>query len=79
MVYAGTMRDPERIGRVLKLLEEFWRKWPDYRLAQIVSNAYIQSGTATTTADPYYMEDDVLEAHLTKLLADDYRRAKDGE
>ncbi|MCO5170682.1 MAG: hypothetical protein M9894_30495 [Planctomycetes bacterium] len=33
------MRDPERIPRVLSVLEEVWRLYPDQRLSQLVMNA----------------------------------------
>jgi hypothetical protein len=32
-------RDPDRIPRVLELLEEVWRLYPDQRLGQILLNA----------------------------------------
>lgn len=32
------MRKPERIPKIVKLLEEAWTKVPDWRLGQLVSN-----------------------------------------
>jgi uncharacterized protein YihD (DUF1040 family) len=50
------MRDPARIKRILSLLERVWHQNPDMRLGQIVTNA--------TSTDPFYLEDDKLEAYL---------------
>lgn len=57
------MRDPARIDRILKLLEFYWRKHPDLRLAQIVLNAC----TATKDRDRaacYNFEDSEFESIL---------------
>lgn len=32
------MRDPKRIPRICKKLEKLWKKYPDFRLGQLVSN-----------------------------------------
>jgi uncharacterized protein YihD (DUF1040 family) len=32
------MRDPKRIPRIIKKLEKVWKKHPDYRLGQLISN-----------------------------------------
>jgi hypothetical protein len=34
----ATMRDPARIPRICKKLEKVWKKHPDQRLGQLVSN-----------------------------------------
>ena len=53
------MRNPDRIPKILKLLEEIWKKQPDVRLGQLIS-------TITTKKSPGYSiwfieDDDVLE------------------
>jgi len=49
------MRGPERIDHVLKVVGETWKKYPDLRLGQLISNAM--------GGDDYvfFTEDDVLE------------------
>lgn len=32
------MRDPERIERILRMLESLWKKYPDQRLGQLLGN-----------------------------------------
>jgi uncharacterized protein YihD (DUF1040 family) len=56
------MRDPERIPRVLHLLEEYWLKNPGLRLGQIVVNMAAQSG------QPFYFEDNEMERRLREVL-----------
>ena len=53
------MRNPERIPKILKELENFWEQNPDWRLGQVISNfSYELMGNN----DPFYMEDaDLLE------------------
>ena len=36
--YIRSGRDPSRIRRVLSLLEEYWTRYPDLRLGQIIMN-----------------------------------------
>lgn len=52
------MRDPKRIKRILKRVEEIWTKNPDLRLTQLIMNAL------SMNSDPYYIEDDILEEKL---------------
>ena len=53
------MRDPKRIPEILKELEEFWKRVPDWRLGQVISNF---SYEITGNNDPFYIEDkDLLE------------------
>lgn len=54
------MRDPNRIEPILKELEKYWRKYPDWRLAQVICNL----GREVGMFDPFYLEDN----HLLKLL-----------
>lgn len=60
-------RDPARIDRVLGLLERYWKKYPDLRLAQIVCNL----APARHGLDPYNVEDDHYELELMSRLHDD--------
>ncbi len=57
------MRDPARIEKVLKRLEEVWKKYPDMRLAQLLGNIFDHL--------PYYMEDEefikVIESYYSNL------------
>ena len=46
------MRDPKRIYELLTRLEIVWAKYPDLRLAQIISNTF------GATTDIFYVEDD---------------------
>jgi hypothetical protein len=60
-------RDPARIDRILWLLTTYWRAHPDLRLGQIVGNCTPRVRTSVGGAepgDPYYVEDDVIEAAL---------------
>lgn len=47
------MRDPERIDRLTERLKNLWKKYPDLRLGQLISNLF---------RDPtlYYVEDEDL-------------------
>ena len=56
------MRDPKRIKRILKTIEDIWEKNPDLRFTQLIMNAL------NMNSDPYYIEDDVLEKSLQTLI-----------
>lgn len=56
------MRDPERISGILASVEELWRKHPDMRLGQLVSN--LMSGDQSI----FYVEDDVLYRKLRNTV-----------
>lgn len=51
------MRNPERIPKIIKELEEFWKQNPDWRLGQVISNL---SYELMANNDPFYMEDNNL-------------------
>lgn len=55
------MRNPERIPKIIKELEEFWKQNPDWRLGQVISNL---SYELIANNDPFYMED----SNLLELL-----------
>jgi uncharacterized protein YihD (DUF1040 family) len=56
-------RKAERIPKVLALIKEYWTKYPDARLAQIICNL------SSNSSDPYYLEDDKLMERLEERLA----------
>ena len=58
------MRDPKRIKRVLKLIEKFWDKVPDWRLGQLLVNVSKHN-------DPFYYEDDELEKELKRIMKEE--------
>lgn len=45
------MRDPNRIPDVLSRLQTIWKKYPDLRLGQLITNVFRTDGL-------YYLEDD---------------------
>lgn len=49
------MRDPARIDRFCQRLAELWKKVPDWRFGQLISNVLGAFGK-----DPFYIEDDKL-------------------
>jgi len=51
------MRDPKRITKISKLIFKIWRKNPDLRLGQLISNAVYVS-------DIFYIADHDLEKRL---------------
>lgn len=57
-------RDPERIPKILSLLEKGWRKNPDLRLGQIIENfrRYIPK------QDLFYMEDEVIAQEIVNYF-----------
>lgn len=59
------MRDPKRIDVLLKLLEAYWKKYPDLRLGQIVGNI---AWYERREYDPFFVEDDKVIDYLTRHL-----------
>jgi hypothetical protein len=59
------MRDPARIPRILKKLEQLWNKVPDQRFWQVIVNMH---GDLGNPQDPFYVEDDKFEKGLTELI-----------
>jgi uncharacterized protein YihD (DUF1040 family) len=51
------MRDPKRIDVVLSDLKEYWEKYPDLRLCQIIA---IATYDLTNREDPFHIEDEAL-------------------
>lgn len=54
-------KNPERIKRILKVVEKYWEKNPDLRLGQLIGNMSV-------TNDSYFMSDELLEQCLVKAL-----------
>ncbi len=57
------MRDPRRIEKYLKILEQVWEQYPDLRFTQLILNVF-----GNNPAD-YYIEDEdsiqlLLDAYL---------------
>ena len=50
------MRSPERIDPFLQNLAKLWKKYPDLRFGQLISNI-----TATSKVDPFFLEEDQFE------------------
>lgn len=58
------MRNPERIPKIIKELEEFWKQNPDWRLGQVISNLNYE---IMGDNDPFFIEDnELLELLKTK-------------
>jgi hypothetical protein len=80
------MRDPNRIPRVIALLTEYWTRYPDLRLGQIIMNFTPSSGVCdcplfakrgfhdidctTFDRDPYNLEESHWERALQAALAE---------
>ena len=54
------MRDVNRIDPTLEALAKFWRKFPDWRLGQLLCNVGRQLGSW----DSFYLDDDKLREFL---------------
>ena len=67
-------RDPARIDRICALLRSYWHAHPDLRLGQILGNLTPRRGydveddmgryPVSDPGNPYYVEDDIIEAAL---------------
>ena len=67
------MRDPNRIDIILKKIEEVWKKNPDLRLGQLLTDAANHSGWKGND-DLFYYEDsdlfkglELFDIYLSKL------------
>ena len=60
------MRDPNRIGPILKQLEIYWKANPDLRLGQIISNM----STTLGMQDCFYVEDDAMLKAIEDSIKD---------
>ena len=57
------MRDPNRIGPILKELGELWKTHPDLRLGQL-----IMAAADDRSPDIFYLEDDAIITNLKRVL-----------
>lgn len=57
------LRDPERIDRIIAKLTILWRRDPDLRLGQLVSNL-----KGLGVQDVFYWEDEDLEQAINDVL-----------
>jgi hypothetical protein len=62
-----TVRSPERVGRILGLLEKYWSRYPDLRLGQIVGN-FTPRLSSGEPGSIYNVEDDILEQAVLEGL-----------
>jgi len=62
------MRDPERIDKILSLLEERWKSQPDLRLGQILINLMRQKKKNLIAPEVFYFEDSKLLEILECLM-----------
>ncbi len=51
------MREFERIDRITNLINKVWKKYPELRLGQLITNA-------VRGLDIFYIEDEILEEKL---------------
>lgn len=49
------MRDPNRIKLFLLELEKIWKKYPDLRFGQFITNVF-----SKLEIDPFFIEDEIL-------------------
>lgn len=56
-------REPERVKRMLGLLEQLWTKYPQLRLGQLLSNVDARFDT-----NVFFLEDAEVEAAMKKVL-----------
>lgn len=61
------MRDEKRISRICRLLEEEWKKVPDWRFFQLIDNIMRFAGCG----DCFYVEDDECEKIIRAFFDDD--------
>lgn len=53
------MRNPKRIPEVVTIISNVWKKYPDLRLGQLLSNALCM-GAEVDPANLFYIEDEKL-------------------
>lgn len=67
------MRDPNRIPEILKELEILWKRYPDWRLGQLIVNL---NRELTLGDDPFYLEDDELLKMIKIINKRELKRRK---
>lgn len=65
------MRDPKRIDEFCDLLKEIWKRVPDWRFGQLISNLgrQFRSDFEWTPGALFYMEDEEFMNELARILA----------
>ena len=65
------MRDPKRIKRISDKIALVWETYPDQRLFQLFFNYgfFPRAEKLGTVQDPFNLEDDLVEAHLDKIIS----------
>ena len=58
-------RDLRQINNILSELEEYWKRHPDLRLGQIVTNASIDQGYQDSIKTVWFMTDDELVSYFS--------------
>jgi hypothetical protein len=58
------MRDQQRISRILGMIEDHWRMYPDMRFGQLLINL----GLMPDSIEYWKIEDDKVEKHLKRIL-----------
>ena len=61
------MRDPKRIDKFCDLLQELWKRVPDWRFGQLISNLGRQ--LEWTPGGFFYAEDEEFMNELARILA----------
>ena len=61
------MRDPKRIDKFCDLLKEIWKRVPDWRFGQLISNLGRQ--LEWTPGGFFYVEDEEFMNELARILA----------
>ncbi len=61
------MRDPKRIDKFCWRLAEAWKKVPDWRFGQLMSNI-LGEYYSQTRMDPFFVEDDEFMEFIEKLM-----------
>ena len=57
------MRDPNRIPKVTKALEDLWKNFPDWRFMQLICNIQKVYGS-----DMFYVEDEQLIEFINEMI-----------
>lgn len=63
------MRDKKRIDRILKLIKNLWKKYPDLRFLQLIDVIMVYGDIKIS--DLFYIEDETLE-YAIRLFIDKY-------
>ena len=65
------MRDPKRIDEFCDLLKELWKRVPDWRFGQLISNLgrQFRSDFERTPGGFFYAEDEEFMNELARILA----------